>query len=165
MESMADLYCDICGKAPVRAQILLEGAKLLACGSCMRGGKILHRFIDDETGAGGPGTAAGGPYTVVEATEEIIEEFGKILRSARERIGLPLSVVAERIREKESYLHAIEGGRLVPTLEVARKLEKELGVKLIERTSATVAPTGPGASKAYTPPTLADMVDVKKKKK
>jgi putative transcription factor len=156
---MADLYCDICGKSPVRAQILLEGAKLLACGSCMRGGKILHRFYDEEAGA----AVAAGPTTVIEASEEISEDFARIVKSARERIGLPISVVAERINEQESYLHAIEGGRLSPTIEVARKLEKELGVKLVDKTSATVAPSQP-ASRAYTPPTLGDMVDTKKKK-
>jgi putative transcription factor len=158
---MADLYCDICGKGPVRAQILLEGAKLLACGSCMRGGKILHRLYDEEEGQ----AAASGSYTVVEASEEILEDFARIIKSARERIGLPLAVVAERIKEKESYLHAIEGNRLTPTMEVARKLEKELGVKLIERTSATVAPSGAAGSRAYTPPTLGDNVVERKKKK
>jgi putative transcription factor len=156
---MADLYCDICGKAPVRAQILIEGAKLLACASCMRSGKVLHRFDDEERAP-----AAGGPVMVIEATEEIIEDFPRIVKVARERIGLPLSVVAERIREKESFLHALEGGRLTPTLEVARKLEKELGVKLVEKVSATVAASNTG-SRVFTPPTLADMVDLKKKKK
>jgi putative transcription factor len=159
---MADLYCDICGKTPVRAQILVEGAKLLACASCMRSGKVLHRFFDDDEGA--KTVAAGGSYTVMEATEEITDGFPTIVKNARERIGLPLSVVAERIREKESFLHALEGGRLTPTLEVARKLEKELGVKLVEKVSATVAASNPG-SRAFTPPTLADMVDLKKKKK
>jgi putative transcription factor len=160
---MAELYCDICGKTPVRAQILVEGAKLLVCGSCMGSGKVLHRFIDDEANA--PGSlGAGGPFTVVEATEEIIEDFGRVVKGARERIGLPLAVVAERIKEKESFLHAIEGGRLSPTLEVAKKLEKELGVKLVEKTSATVAPSA-GGKKAFTPPTLADMIDLKKKRK
>src|SRR5208283_852257 len=156
---MADLYCDICGKTPVRAQILVEGAKLLACPSCMRSGKVLHRFDDDERAP-----AAGGNVMVLEATEEIVEDFPRIVKIARERIGLPLSVVAERINEKESYLHALEGGRLTPTLEVARKLEKELGVKLVDKVSATVAATNTGSC-AFTPPTLADMVDTKKRKK
>jgi putative transcription factor len=159
---MADLYCDICGKAPVRAQILIEGAKLLACGSCVGSGKVLHRFTDEEANA--TGASASGNYTVIEASEEIIEDFARIFRVARERTGLPLAVIAERTREKESFLHALEGGRLTPTLDVAKKLEKELGVKLVEKVSATVAPSAAG-SKAFTPPTLADMVDLSKGKK
>lgn len=157
---MADLYCDICGKAPVRAQILLEGAKLLACGSCMRSGKILHRFYDEEE-APSPAAAA---YAKSQATEEIVDDSGKIIKAARERMGLPLSVIAERTKEKESYLHAIEGGRLSPTLETAKKLEKELGVRLIEKTSASIAPSDAASPKRFTPPTLGDMVEQKKKR-
>ncbi len=154
---MADLYCDICGKTPVRAQILVEGAKLLACASCMRSGKILHRFEDDQP----PPQLQSG--VVVEASEEIAEGYGRTIINARERLKLPISVVAERIKEKESYLHAIEHERLMPTIEVARKLEKELGIRLVEKVSATVSPAGP-AQKRFSEPTLADMVDAKKKK-
>lgn len=155
---MADLYCDICGKSPVRAQIQIEGAKLLACGACMRGGKVLHRF--DDTGA--PAERPISPSSV-ETTEEITEGFGKIIRQAREKTGLPLAVIAERIREKESYLQALEHERFMPTVEVARKLEKELGVKLVEKSQSVAGPAASGP-KSYAPPTLADMVEVKKKK-
>ncbi len=155
---MADLYCDICGKTPVRAQILVEGAKMLACASCMRSGKVLHRFEDDQPP---PQLQAGA--TVMEATEEISEGYGRAIINARERLKLPISVVAERIKEKESYLHAIEHERLMPTLEVARKLEKELGIKLVMKVSATVTASGP-VQKRFSEPTLADMVDTKKKK-
>jgi putative transcription factor len=155
---MQDLYCDICGKAPVRAQILLEGARLLACGSCMRGGKILHRFDDEGAPLVRPAASA------VETTEEVVEGFGRIIKGAREKSGLPVAVVAERINEKESYLTALEHERFMPTLEVARKLEKELGVKLIEKTQSVAG--GPAASaKGFSEPTLADMVEAKKKGK
>ena len=45
-----ELSCDICGAKHVKAQILLEGAKLLACSRCMKGGKILHYFREDDSG-------------------------------------------------------------------------------------------------------------------
>ncbi len=155
---MQDLYCDICGKTPVRAQILVEGAKLLACAGCMRSGKILHRFEETDQGPVIPQSQP------VETVEEISEGYGKTIRNARERLKLPLSVVAERIRESESFLHAIENERLVPTIDVARKLEKELGIKLVEKTTST--PGGPAAAaKSFAPPTLADMIDTKKRKK
>lgn len=158
---MAELYCDICGNGPVRAQILVEGAKILACGRCMRSGKVLHRFEDDSGGAPPP---AGGRMSAA-ATEEIIDDCGKAVRAAREKAGLPLAVVAERISEKESYLHAIESGRLAPTMEVARKLEKELGIRLVEKVAGAVAGGVSGAaSRPFSEPTLGDMIDTKKKK-
>ena len=154
---MSDLYCDVCGKTPVRAQILVEGAKLLACAACSRSGKVLQRF-DDESKV--PSSSVS---TVMESTEELTEGYGKIISNARERLKLPLSVVAERIREKESYLNAIEHERFVPTLEVARKLEHELKIRLVEKVSATVSPSS--VPSKFTPPTLADMLDSKPKKK
>jgi putative transcription factor len=157
---MEELFCDICGKGPVRAQILLEGARLLACASCMRGGKVLHRFEDGEAPVARPVSAP----SSVETSEEIAEDCGRIVKAAREKSGVPLAVVAERIREKESYLHAIELGRLMPTLEVARKLEKELGVRLVEKTQGVAGPAAQGP-KSFSPPTLGDMIDTKKKGK
>jgi len=156
---MQELFCDICGKSPVRAQILLEGARLLACGNCMRGGKVLHRFDDEGAPLARPAAAS-----TVESSEEITENYGKLIKAAREKSGLPLAVVAERTKEKESYLQAIEHERLMPTLEVARKLEKELGIRLVEKTQSVAGPAASGP-KVFTPPTLADMVDTKKKGK
>jgi len=155
---MQELYCDICGKTPVRAQILIEGARLLACGACMRGGKVLHSFEEE-----GPIALPSAPASI-ESSEEIKDGFGNLIKNAREKTGLPLAVVAERINEKESYLQAIEHERLMPTLEVARKLEKELGVKLVEKVQSA-AGGGSGAAKGFSAPTLADMIDTKKGKK
>lgn len=150
---MTELSCDICGNTPVRAQILLEGAKLLACGRCMRTGKILHRFHDDEEPSEAPVSRPAGP-----ASEEVVENYAKVIKDARQRLKLPISVVAERISEKESYLQAIEGGRLTPTMDVARKLEKELGIKLVEKVEASVGPSAAASTKRFSAPTLGDML-------
>jgi putative transcription factor len=160
---MGDLSCDICGRSPVRAQIMVEGAKLLACGACMGSGKVLHRFHDDEE-AGGPVVDAPRPAPELGG-EDIVDDWGAVIRQARDRTRLPLAVVAERISEKESYLDAIENGRLMPSLVVARKLEKELGIKLIEKTTASIAPSPAAASRSLSAPTLADMLSPEKKKK
>jgi len=154
---MAELYCDICGKGPVRAQILLEGARMLACGRCMRSGKILHRFDDEGSikPRPAPATVGGG--------DEIVEGYGKIIRSAREKAGIPVAVIAERIKEKENYLKAIEQERFMPTIEVARKLEKELNIKLVEKVDKVVAPSTSGKA-GFSEPTLADMIERKKGK-
>lgn len=154
------LSCDICGRAEARAIILIEGAKMVACGRCMRNGKIVHRL--DEEGEEIPlRPASRGP---METSEEIIENYGKTIRKARDRMGLKMSVIAEKIREKESYLDAIENERLRPTFEVARKLEKELGIKLIEKVESEVVPDNLPKRGKFSEPTLADALFEKKKK-
>ena len=160
---MADLFCDICGRTPVRAQILLEGAKLLACGSCARSGKIIQR-IDEEDGAPLVMGQSGSSTPGFDSGEDIVDGWGRIIREGRDRIHLPLSVVAERINEKESYLAHIESGQVSPSLEMARKLEKELKIRLIEKSLSSVSPSVASGGK-YSPPTLADLLTSEKKKK
>ncbi len=159
---MAELFCDICGRGPVRAQILVEGAKLLACGSCMRSGKVLHRFHEEE---GGPVIDAPKPAAELGGGEDIVDDWGPLIKHARDRAKLPLAVVAERISEMESYLDAIENGRLMPSIAVAHKLEKELGIKLIEKSSPSIAPSPAAQPRGVSTPTLADMLSPEKKKK
>lgn len=159
---MTELFCDICGRTPVRAQILLEGAKLMACSSCARGGKILYRLHEDEEGPIVQTQSVSTPG--FDAGEEIIEDCGKIIRAARDRMGLPLSVIAERISERESYLASIENGHVHPSLEVAKKLEKELKVKLIEKIAPSIA-ASPAASSRFSAPLLGDTITKEKKKK
>lgn len=158
---MAELYCDICGRAPVRAQILVEGAKLLACGSCMRSGKVIHRFEEEDEG----GHIEFQKPSNLKAEDEIVEGVGKIIKDARDRAKLPLAVVAERVNEKESYIDALENNRLTPSMAVARKLERELGIKLVEKVQPSVAPSAPLSTGRPSAPTLGDMLVPEKKKK
>jgi uncharacterized protein (TIGR00270 family) len=142
----------------------VEGAKLLACGACMGSGKILQRF-HEEPDATGPVMDAPRPPPELGGGEEVVDDWAAVIRHGRDRIKLPLAVVAERISEKESYLDAIENGRLMPSLVVARKLEKELGIKLIEKNVASIAPSPAAQSRSLSAPTLADMLAPEKKKK
>ncbi len=157
---MSDQFCDICGKPQVSAQVLIEGAKLLACNSCKRGGKVLREFSD---GVPAAPVVYSAPASL-DSGEEIVDNAGKIIKQASDRLKIPLPVIAERLQEKESYLHSIENGHLVPSIEIARKLEKELSIKLIETVKASIAPTASPTSK-FSEPTLGDLLAFEKSKK
>jgi putative transcription factor len=157
------LSCDVCGRDDVRAVILIEGAKMVACGSCARSNKILYRLDENEEG-----------HTVelkpkrkgpMDSSEEVVEGYGLIIRKAREKSGLKISVIAEKINEKESYLDAIENERLTPTFLVARKLERELGIKLIEKVTEEIVGGDVKRSGKFSEPTLGDALMSAKKKK
>lgn len=152
---MEQAICEICGKRPAKAVILLEGAKMLACGGCMRSGKVIHRLSFDEKKGG----LVSAPRK--EAEEELVEDYPSKIKKARQKLGLPIAVIAERISEKKSHLEAVEAGRIKPTMSTAKKLEKELKIKLIEKIEASVTPTI-GGKKGFSEPTLADMIEKKK---
>ena len=68
-----------------------------------------------------------------ESDFSLTEGFGEKIRLARQKRGLLIKELAQQIFEKESFLHKIEQGKHAPDERLARKLEKFLGIKLIER--------------------------------
>ena len=147
--------CEICGRGEAVAIISIEGAKMAACRACSSHGKILYRVEEEKL-------EKVVSIAKTQEVEDIVETYAKLIHSKRESIGLPIPVVAERINERESYLENIERGHLKPTIAVARKLEKELGVKLIEKVVEEVGSTAvASASKDIT---LGDFIVTEKKR-
>jgi len=155
---MEEPTCEICGRKGVKAIVLVEGARLTACGGCARGKKILY-FLEEREAPGGPVEV---PRKRTEETEEIADDYAERIKKARQKMGLSTAVVAERINEMESYLDRIERGKITPTFAVAKKLEKELNIKLIEKVQPSIAPSA-GGSKRFSEPTLGDMLEGQKK--
>ncbi len=122
--------CEICGrKTETTYSIKIEGAQMLVCEGCSKGHEVLNTF--------GEPKHARSTYNAPRKSEmeetEMVEGYGSIIRQARESMGLTLKVFAERINETESSLRRIEKGNTVPTDKVTKKIEKELGIKLISK--------------------------------
>ncbi|MBS7605289.1 TIGR00270 family protein, partial [Candidatus Bathyarchaeota archaeon] len=62
---------------------------------------------------------------------EIIEDFGSIIKKAREKLGLTPEDLGKMIGEKESVIKKIEGGKIIPDIRLAAKLERALKIKLL----------------------------------
>ena len=147
--------CEICGKEMKEEyEIELEGAHLTVCEDCSRGkpaqkrGTIQHAvshrrdFGDSEQ-------------------DEVVEGYGTIIRRARESAGMSLKELGEKINEKESILSRIEWEKTTPPDSIARKLEKELDIRIIQKKPAVKrASTTTQAREA----TLADFIEKKEGK-
>ncbi|CCC82552.1 multiprotein bridging factor aMBF1 [Thermoproteus tenax] len=126
-------YCDICG-APIDGEpyvIKLDNAVLHVCERCARsyGGTVKvesppKRLVQPQQRRI---TKRG-----AEPRYEVVEEYAEVIKRARESLGLSREALASYIGVKESVLKRIESGQLMPDIELARKLEKALGVKLLE---------------------------------
>lgn len=121
------MECEICGADGAGYIILVEGAKLNVCRDCSGAGKLLR--------APAPPRAAA-PARAARLELEVADGYGKLIADARKRMGLPLEVLAERINEKHSFLERVEHERTLPDEKLARKLEKELGIKLLQEVSS-----------------------------
>ncbi len=93
---------------------------------------------------------------------ELIEEYAKTIRTARQKKNISQDELAQRVGESISTLKSIESGRQKPTEKTIRGLERELEISLLEPLGTVpikVSKTRVGTAG----PTLGDRVIVKKK--
>jgi len=124
------INCDLCGKVEERLyKTIIEGVELSVCPACSKFGKVLapvKRYTPKEQHR-----MAEKSESREEKIELLAEDYAEIIKKKREAMGLTQKEFAKKINEKESIIHKIEVGAFEPSLALAKKLEKELGVKLI----------------------------------
>ncbi len=122
--------CEICGKEYDNCYMVsIEGAKMVSCAKCSAGGKILYEIKAEKN----PGRQRNVNSGEILEEYDIAEDYGQIIRKKREQLGFSMQVLAERINEKESMLKRIEEERLLPSPELVKKLENELGINLMAK--------------------------------
>lgn len=89
----------------------------------------------------------------------IVEDYGTIIKEAREKKGMKLEDLARKIGIKESTLHKIERNELEPEEKYVKRLEKELNINLYEEGEQEYS-----AGSSEQEFTLGDFVKVKKRK-
>ena len=154
------MECEICGSGEAEYIIQVEGAKLNVCRDCSSSGKLI-RGPPPKTYKPKPGEE-GAPSGGGKEEMEVVEGYGTLVASARKRMGLPLEVLAERINEKHSFLERVEREKTLPDAKLCRKLEHELGIKLmVPIATGAAAPTKSSSGGM----TLGDILDIELKKK
>jgi len=149
------MECEICGAEGAGYLILVEGAKLTVCSDCSGAGKLLR--------APAPPRDESSPAYKGKVEMEVVDGYGAVIAAARKRMGLPLEVLAERINEKHSFLERVEHEKTLPDEKLAHKLEKELGIKLLQEVSSGVAVNvKDGQGKGMT---LGDILEIQQRKK
>jgi len=92
-------------------------------------GKVLDRFGAPRRVIGKP---MKDPISAEEQQQFIVSDYAVRIKSAREKKGLPQKEFAMQLTLKESLLHKMESGHHEPDIALARKLEKLLGIQLVE---------------------------------
>ena len=156
--------CEMCGKeVPSLRRAIVEGTTMSVCGGCVK-------FGVEQAGAQ---TEVTGRSRVTQSLEqrarrsrsrdiyddmqeELVEDYGERIRAARQRTGMTVEQLGERLREKAATLAKVEAGSFHPPDALVKKLERELGIKLKEKPEK---PAGVGAPKpASGPLTLGDLI-------
>ncbi len=118
--------CHICGA--LRESLfksLIEGTSVSVCEDCSRFGKTVES----------PKSLQSKKFIVnrVEEIEIVERDYFLKIKNARENRGLTHGELAKLLAERESSLHHIETGKLKPTIKLAKKIEKVLGITLISK--------------------------------
>jgi len=163
--------CELCGKPIVgkACRVNVEGAELTVCNACYM--KVVSRKNTSHTRAVSVRNQKiaqphAKPKLSIRRTPpldmeyEVVEDYAQRIKNAREKLGWSLSVLAQKVREKESVLRRIEQGRLIPPIDLAKRLEKILGTKLLEPTVEEYVTKRIGDKDL----TLGDIVVIRKKK-
>lgn len=116
--------CEICGDETSLSKTIIEEAEMNACEKCSSlGKKLLPKRPLVKIKA----------VKKEESLEVVIEDYAGLIRKAREQSKFTQRELALRLKEKESIIHKLETGQFMPSLELARKLENFLNIRLIER--------------------------------
>ena len=174
------LTCDVCGATIEGEPVIVEidGAVLTLCQRCARKytGVKGVKVIKGPTQVQSPQRSMtvtkyesrrGTTYRVNKPRinvdkYEVVENYAELIRDARESLGMGRDILAKVIGIKESILKRIEDGQLIPDIELARKLEKVLGISLLRESEDVGTETQKSVGKALT---LGDVVTLREKDK
>jgi putative transcription factor len=134
--------CELCG-APTKSVYVVnvEDVELRVCAKCAEGKKVI------KSQSYGADVARRSSRPKREEDQPLVENYGKIIHDARDRMQLPLKVLAEMLNEKETLLARIEQQSTLPTIALTKKLEKALSIRLIDSNSDTDTSASSGARK------------------
>ncbi len=156
--------CEVCGNA-IRGkavQVKIEGSLMRTCERCAKFGTQERPWSEHKQGSSHAPRVfrpqPRPPQPVVEP--EIVENYAELIRHAREKAGLTQEQFGKKINEKASIIARLESHAMVPSTKLARKLEKALGIKLLERAKEAEVK---GLGKAANELTIGDMIKIKKK--
>jgi putative transcription factor len=167
------MQCEVCGRKIIGKQYkaIIEGAIMLVCSECAHYGS---RSWEAETSPKPKPMPMPKPRlvsppvpsvqkTVQEAPLELVEDYPKRIRQAREKLGLTHEDLGRKINERVSLLKKIETGKMTPTQSLAEKLQHVLRIKLLAPATEVKVPQKVlAAAKTKQEITLGDLINDRK---
>ena len=152
----------MCGKDTSLVKAEVEGTELRICQNCVKYGTVKEYKTPKNV------QNSSNFYPKSRGIEyEIVPNCSQVLQKARNSKGIDQDKFAKSINEKVSVLQKWEAGSLKPRIDTAKRLERQLNIKLLKvtNTSEEGALDLPSDSKNFKDGfTLGDFVKVRKRK-
>jgi len=136
--------CEMCGKESSLFRTKVEGSELRLCNNCSGYGKKVgwqssSGLNNSQNGVRRFGNSAGDKLTrasnkyIPNQELELVSSFSQKVQSSRSRKNMTQEQFANMLSERVSVVQKWESGNLKPKIEVAKKLERILGVGLVKK--------------------------------
>ena len=135
------MNCEICG-TEIKGQpykTKSDNSLMITCKECSSYGKVQQapqnpRNRNNKKGSNNRRSQQKRSYSRPSKPEyELVDDYAKIVRQAREKKHLTQKQLGEKLYERESVIAHIESSKMVPETKLAKKLEKILNIKIIEK--------------------------------
>jgi len=155
------MNCDMCGKESMLFKTDVEGSMLNLCNECSKFGKVIAAVREEEKVVKKASKVEGpkGKAREEETILTIVPNYGDIIKKKREQLGIKQEDFAKKIKEKASLMHKIEINQFEPSINLARKIEKFLHIKLMEQQEIKPDVAEKRKSEGFT---IGDFIKVKK---
>lgn len=169
--------CEMCGteihERPI--EIKIEGAVLAVCGRCAKHGKRVDsrptritrpttqvRTVSKPRSPTPRRTTPSTPYrgSMGGGTGELVSDYTERIRLVRQKMKLTQKEVSIQTKISTAVLQSIEIGKVRPTDDIRKRIEKFFNIKLTEE---VVRPSAQEMKKGTHIQTLGDIVVIKKK--
>jgi len=142
------MNCELCGKVMDRYhEVIIDGVTMKVCHDCAKYGKevtkrpvavqrepVSHNIPRQNfVHVPPPPRPRRKTANSTEDSDEPIIDFGKIIKKRREEMGLSQEELANKLQEKKNLVAKIEREEIKPDKHTARKIEKIMGVKVLEK--------------------------------
>ena len=147
----------MCGASGKLYKTIVEEAELSLCENCSKFGKVVSVVKEDNTNVNSTKV-----YTepATETMDILVEDYAEKIRKKRGSLGLNQKEFAKKINEKESLIQKIESGHFEPSIDLAKKIESFLKIRLIEEYKEMYEKQAQTKSESFT---IGDIIKTKEK--
>lgn len=126
------MNCDLCGKEIKKAyRVKMDGVILDVCEECKQYADEVLGIVEEKKEKSQ--TSKKPIKEEIFEEIEIVEDYGKIIKEKRVEMGLSIEDFSRILNEKESVIKRIEEEKMLPPEELAKKIERLLGIKLFKK--------------------------------
>jgi uncharacterized protein (TIGR00270 family) len=155
--------CEMCGANGQLQAVIVEGVQMVACPNCVKFGKLVSSTPQGQARNYVPGMRM--PKKDDTPVDFVVANAGELIKAARESRGMRQVDLARMLNIRESLVHQIEGGNTHQVLDVVKKFETALHLKLVGRRVGVEEDDAPVVSKVDAKPlTIGDLISKAMKK-